>query len=119
MNKKAVALFALTAALSVSAQLSIKEEGKFNLNDVANALCDKLIRRHPHVFGDVQVDGTGQVLRNWEQIKQTEKKKNPDRSALDGVPTALPALIKAQRTPSQSIAGGIRLEGLVRSARQG
>lgn len=79
-----------------------EEEGKFNLNDVANALCDKLIRRHPHVFGDVQVDGTGQVLRNWEQIKQTEKKKNPDRSALDGVPTALPALIKAQRTQAKA-----------------
>ncbi|MBO7653296.1 MAG: nucleoside triphosphate pyrophosphohydrolase [Kiritimatiellae bacterium] len=78
------------------------EEGHFDFNEVADVLADKLIRRHPHVFGDVQVDGTGQVLRNWEAIKQKEKDKAPDRSAIDGVPAALPALLKAQRVQAKA-----------------
>ncbi|MEI7901253.1 MAG: nucleoside triphosphate pyrophosphohydrolase [bacterium] len=85
--------------LQVVFQCAIREEeGKFTLDDVAEALTEKLIRRHPHVFGDAVVASSGQVLRNWEAIKQTEKGKRPDRSALDGVPVTLPALLKAQRT---------------------
>jgi tetrapyrrole methylase family protein/MazG family protein len=87
--------------LQVVFQCAIREEeGTFALNDVAEALTEKLIRRHPHVFGDAVADSSGQVLRNWEAIKQTEKK--PDRSAIDGVPMALPALLKAQRTQSKA-----------------
>ncbi|MBP5319692.1 MAG: nucleoside triphosphate pyrophosphohydrolase [Kiritimatiellae bacterium] len=78
------------------------EEGQFDFNEVADVLADKLIRRHPHVFGDVHVDGTGQVLKNWEAIKQKQKDKAPDRSALDGVPPAHPALRKAQRIQSKA-----------------
>jgi tetrapyrrole methylase family protein/MazG family protein len=89
--------------LQVAFQCQMRdEEGKFNLNDVANSLCDKLIRRHPHVFGDVKVASTGQVLKNWEAIKQTEKAKDPNRSAIDGVPDTLPALLKAQRVQSKA-----------------
>ncbi len=84
--------------LQVLFQCDIREDaGDFTFDDVANALADKLIRRHPHVFGEVDAKDTEQVLRNWEQIKQSEHKQ-PKASALDGVPAALPALLKAQRT---------------------
>ena len=89
--------------LQVVFQCAIREEeGRFTLDDVAETLADKLVRRHPHVFGDTQAATSGQVLRNWEAIKQTEKGKSPDRSAIDGVPAALPALLKAQRVQSKA-----------------
>ena len=91
--------------LQVVFQARIREEqGQFSLDDVAHGLADKLVRRHPHVFGDVQVDGSAAVLRNWEAIKRTEKKPaaNGPRSALDGVPVALPALARAQRMQSKA-----------------
>jgi len=84
--------------LQVVFQCAIREEeGRFTFDEVAAALADKLARRHPHVFGDTSAETSGEVLRNWEVIKQTEKKKGADRSALDGVPPTLPALLKAQR----------------------
>ena len=83
--------------LQVVFQCAIREEEQtFTFNDVAATLAEKLIRRHPHVFGDQVADSSGQVLKNWEAIKQTERKDKPERSALDGVPAALPALLKAQ-----------------------
>lgn len=91
--------------LQVVFQSRIREEqGQFTLDDVAHNLADKLVRRHPHVFGDVQVDGSAAVLRNWEAIKRTEKKPDAEgpRSALDGVPAALPALARAQRMQSKA-----------------
>lgn len=71
-----------------------KEDQRFSAGDVVQSACDKLIRRHPHVFGDQKVSGTKQVLENWEKIKQKEKKKN---SLLEGLPKAIPSLIKAFR----------------------
>lgn len=79
-----------------------EQEGRFSFDDVANAISDKLVRRHPHVFGDVKADDAAAVLRNWEQIKQQEHKKEARHSALDGVPQALPALLKAQRTAEKA-----------------
>lgn len=79
-----------------------EESGRFSFDDVANAISDKLVRRHPHVFGDVKADDTAAVLKNWEQIKQMEHRKESRRSALDGVPPALPGLIKAQRTQEKA-----------------
>lgn len=97
--------------LQVVFQCAIREEeGRFTLDDVAEALAEKLIRRHPHVFGDAVADSSGQVLRNWEAIKQTEKGKRPDRSAIDGVPATLPALLKAQRTQSKAARVGFDWE---------
>ena len=72
-----------------------EEKGEFDLADVCDALNDKLIFRHPHVFGTTQVDSTDQVLRNWEELKLKEKGGN--KTVLSGVPTALPAMIKAER----------------------
>lgn len=77
-------------------------EGRFTFDDVANAVADKLVHRHPHVFGDVKADDPATVLRNWEQIKQLEHRKESRHSALDGVPAALPGLLKAQRTQEKA-----------------
>lgn len=79
-----------------------KEQGDFDFNDVAQSISDKLIRRHPHVFGDVQVTGSGEVLRNWEAIKAREKNEDKPRSAVDGVPRHLPALHKAHQVQSRA-----------------
>ena len=75
-----------------------EQEKSFTFDDVANAIADKLVHRHPHVFGDVKADDPATVLRNWEQIKQREHAKESRHSALDGVPPTLPALLKARRT---------------------
>ena len=71
------------------------EQQAFDIGDVADAICDKLIFRHPHVFGEVKADTAGQVSENWEQLKLKEKDGN--KSVLSGVPAALPSLIKAYR----------------------
>jgi MazG family protein len=71
------------------------EERRFDISDVCRAIAEKLLRRHPHVFGDVQVGGASEVVRNWEQIKAAER--GPSASAIDGVPRALPALQRAER----------------------
>jgi MazG family protein len=69
-------------------------QGWFGPDDVVAAICDKLVRRHPHVFGETKVSGTAEVLANWEVIKAEEKR---GRGALEGVPIALPGLLRALR----------------------
>jgi tetrapyrrole methylase family protein/MazG family protein len=69
------------------------EQSRFTMYDVASDIVEKLKRRHPHVFGNVEVEDSREVLRNWEEIKKEEGKD----SVLDGVPAGLPALLKAQR----------------------
>ncbi len=69
------------------------ETGDFDIGDVANSICDKLIDRHPHIYSDVEVNGEEDVKRNWENLKLKEGKK----SVLEGVPQSLPALVKASR----------------------
>lgn len=71
------------------------EKGEFDIADVCNRLTDKLIFRHPHVYGEAKADSAGEVAQNWEQIKLKEKDGN--RTVLAGVPEALPSLIKAYR----------------------
>lgn len=71
------------------------ETGDFDIKDVCDRLCDKLIFRHPHVFGDAKAETAGQVVENWEQLKLKEKGGN--KTVLSGVPQALPSLIKAYR----------------------
>ncbi|MFT3922813.1 MAG: nucleoside triphosphate pyrophosphohydrolase [Myxococcales bacterium] len=66
----------------------------FGIDDVVGAICDKMVRRHPHVFGDERAADSAAVLSRWEQLKAKEKK---DRGVLDGVPVAMPALLRAQR----------------------
>ena len=69
------------------------EEGAFDVADVLNGICEKLVFRHPHVFGDTKVEGSGEVLQNWEELKM----KEGNRSVLSGVPVSLPAMIKSHR----------------------
>lgn len=72
-----------------------EENGSFDIADVCNALCEKLIYRHPHVFGTTHVDRSNEVEQNWEELKLKEKGGN--KTVLEGVPSTLPALIKAYR----------------------
>jgi tetrapyrrole methylase family protein/MazG family protein len=72
-------------------------EGRFSILDVIRNIHDKMVRRHPHVFGDTVVSGTGEVLKNWSRIKAKEREGREDQSALAGVPRAMPALLRAQR----------------------
>lgn len=74
-----------------------KEEGTFTIDDVLDSVNSKMIRRHPHVFGDEKVSGTGEVLQNWEAIKKKEKAKKDHKSALDGIPLSLPGLYRAAK----------------------
>lgn len=73
------------------------ETGAFTIDDVAQAIGDKLVRRHPHVFGDVKVQDADEVVQNWAKIKAQEKAGKADQSILAGVPHGAPALIQAQR----------------------
>ena len=73
-----------------------REEGSFDIYDSVTAIHDKLVRRHPHVFADVEVSGADQVIVNWEKLKNEERKAE-NKSVLSGVPAALPALLKASR----------------------
>ena len=71
------------------------ERNKFDIADVCDALCEKLVYRHPHVFGEEKADTAAEVLKNWELIKMSEKDGN--KMVLSGVPRSLPSLIKAER----------------------
>ena len=85
------------------------EDGAFAFDDVATAINEKLVRRHPHVFGDRNVSGSDEVVRNWEAIKAEEKigaGAAPDASVLDGVPRHLPALRRARKIQSRASRAG-------------
>ena len=82
-----------------------EERGAFTLEDVARGISDKMIRRHPHVFGDVHVDNSAQVLVNWEKIKKTEH-DDYRKSALDGVPHSLPAVLRAEKLQKKAAKHG-------------
>lgn len=71
------------------------EKGEFDIKDVCDSLCDKLIFRHPHVFGTAEADAAGKVEQNWEQLKLKEKGGN--KTVLGGVPASLPSIVKAHR----------------------
>ena len=83
-----------------------KEQNEFNMNDVINGICDKLIARHPHVYGNVKVNNEDDVKKNWENLKLKEGKK----SVLSGVPKALPSLIKAMRLQEKAKQVGFEWE---------
>ncbi len=74
-----------------------EEQGRFDMNGVADELCRKLIHRHPHVFGNTVADTTGQVLANWEKIKSEEKSRKTVTDKLRAIPPMLPALMRAQK----------------------
>ncbi len=83
-----------------------EEEGSFTLDDVADGICKKLILRHPHVFGEVKVSDSTEVLDNWDRIKRVEKKQETALSTLDSVPKAFPALMRAQKVGKRAAKAG-------------
>jgi XTP/dITP diphosphohydrolase len=84
------------------------ETNDFAIKDVIDTLCEKLIFRHPHIYGDVKADTEDQVKQNWEQLKQKEKGGN--KSVLSGVPNSMPALLKAYRIQEKARAVGFDWE---------
>lgn len=89
------------------------EQGRFDLGDVANSLCDKLIYRHPHVYGNVEAGSAGEVIHNWEELKLAEKRKKDRKErkgVLSGVPRSLPAMVKAFRIGQKAAAAGFDWE---------
>jgi tetrapyrrole methylase family protein / MazG family protein len=100
----------LLMQVMIHAQIAA-EEGEFSLGDVLAGISSKLMRRHPHVFGNVQVSGSQEVLRNWQSIKQGEKQgsdREPPPSLLGSVPVQLPALAYAQAILERSARAGFR-----------
>ena len=82
------------------------ETGDFDIADALNGICDKLIARHPHIYGEIKVSGEDEVKRNWEQLKLKEGKK----SLLEGVPASLPAMVKAYRMQEKTKQVGFEWE---------
>lgn len=74
-----------------------EEAGVFDIDDVINDICAKMIFRHPHVFADVTVDGSSEVLDNWEKIKKKEKSRKDTKASMESVPKQYPALIRARK----------------------
>lgn len=93
--------------LQVIFQSEIKSsEGEFNIYDVIETLNSKLIRRHPHVFGEVTVADSGEVITNWEKIKKNEKGYEDRKSVLDGIPVGLPSILKAFKMQKKAAKAG-------------
>ncbi|MEM9547100.1 MAG: nucleoside triphosphate pyrophosphohydrolase [Bacteroidota bacterium] len=83
-----------------------EEKGAFDVADALHAICDKLVKRHPHIYGDINVKDEEEVKRNWEQLKMAEGKK----SVLSGVPNSLPAMVKAYRMQDKTAQVGFEWE---------
>ena len=83
-----------------------EEKGAFDIADALNGICDKLIKRHPHIYGDVKVENEEDVKQNWEKLKLREGKK----SVLEGVPNSLPAMVKAYRMQEKTKQVGFEWE---------
>ncbi len=89
-----------------------KEAGRFNLDDAADGVCKKLIYRHPHVFGQVEVSGSAQVLENWDKLKRKEKGQATHTDALNSVARSLPALWRAEKVQKKARKAGFDWDDL-------
>jgi MazG family protein len=84
-----------------------REAGRFDFADVVRGICDKLVRRHPHVFGDAVVETAQAQTDAWERQKSAERAAKGEHSAMDGVPLALPALLRARKLVSRAARAGL------------
>ena len=91
-----------------------REAGHFTIEDSLAAICEKLIRRHPHIFADAQANTAADVKVRWDQIKEEEKKARGEapKGLLDGVPRAMPALVEAQQISSKAAGSGFDWENI-------
>ncbi len=87
-----------------------EEDKEFDIDDIADEICKKMVLRHPHVFGDVTVKDSGEVLKNWETIKKAEKSRDTLEKQLDSVSKALPSLIRAEKLLSRCKKEGVSVE---------
>lgn len=87
-----------------------KEKGVFDIGDVADGICKKLIYRHPHIFGTVEVGSSEEILRNWDELKRKEKHQETDTSALESVSKSLPGLIRAEKLQKKAAKVGFDWE---------
>lgn len=84
-----------------------EERGSFDFDAVCDGICKKLILRHPHVFGDVKVNSSAEVLANWDEIKKLEKGQKSAKQTLEGVSKALPALMRAEKVYGKAAKAGV------------
>lgn len=89
------------------------EDKRFTIDDVAENIYRKLVRRHPHVFGDGKADTPDAVIKNWELIKKSEKPDDPERSVLDGVPLSMPSLLRAWRVQGRAKSVGFDFKNAI------
>ena len=85
----------------LNAQIA-KDDGKFGIAGVIQKINEKLIRRHPHVFGDLDVKDSDEIMKNWDRIKSEERANKDESSLFDSIPTSLPALIQARKVQSRA-----------------
>ncbi len=83
-----------------------QKEGRFSMLEIIRTVKEKLIRRHPHVFGEVKVSHVDEIVKNWEKIKSEEKEKKAGQSKIDGIPPTLPVLARAQKVVKRMIRSG-------------
>jgi tetrapyrrole methylase family protein/MazG family protein len=101
----------LLLQIVLQAQMA-QDRGAFTIDDVAREIADKIIRRHPHVFGDAKVASAAQVAENWEKIKKQETGKERRRYITDGIPAALPALMRAEKVQRRAAQAGFDWKSL-------
>ena len=94
-----------------------KDEGAFTISEVCDGICKKLIYRHPHVFGEVEVSSSAEVLENWDALKRTEKQQQTQTDTLRSVSKSLPALWRAEKLQHKAAKAGLRLPSEMAYAR--
>jgi tetrapyrrole methylase family protein/MazG family protein len=112
----------LLLQIVLNAQIAC-ESKEFTMTEVISGIHDKIVRRHPHVFGDVEVTGVGDVLQNWERIKADERESlgNTEKGLLDGLPASLPALVQAQEMQNRAARVGFdwpEIEGVLEKIKE-
>ncbi len=95
--------------LTVFVSYIAEQDGRFTVDEVIQTVTDKLIRRHPHVFSDTEVNGVSDVLKNWESIKLSEKKNHSRKTPFDGIPKSLPELDRFRKTLQKLTREGLDL----------
>ncbi|HEY9792611.1 MAG TPA: nucleoside triphosphate pyrophosphohydrolase [Candidatus Obscuribacterales bacterium] len=103
----------LLLQIVLNAQVA-QDYGEFNIEDVADGINQKMIKRHPHVFGDTKAENSAQVVKRWEELKHEEakEKQNGNLSVVDNVPNTLPALLKALKVSEKAVSVGFEWESL-------